>query len=283
MLMMEPCIIYFNEWNNYCAKWLHNLWPSAVVDGRDIREVKDDDLCSYYRVHLFAGIGGWEYALQLAGWPADETVWTGSCPCQPFSRAGKRGSQDARRGRDDERHLWPHMLELICRHLPPTIIGEQVAGKAGLEWFDGVQTNLEGLGYTCGMAVLPAACVGSPHIRERIFWLADSSWTPRDGAIVRGDARTHSRVTGQEWRNYRLIRCIGPDSDGGTRRTGTRVQPLAPRIPGDLERLLAYGNSIVPQVAAEFISAYMEVKGINACIKEDTDKVHDEQHATCTD
>lgn len=251
---------YFNEWEPYCVEWLGNLWPSAVVDGRDIREV-NDDLCEYHRVHLFAGIGGWEYALQLANWPSDETVWTGSCPCQPFSRAGKRGiHQNAKRGRDDERHLWPAMFDLVCRHLPPVLFGEQVAGKAGLEWFDGVRTNLESVGYTCGMAVLPAACVGAPHNRERIFWLADSAWTPRDRPIMRSDERTHRREFGKEWRDYRLVRCVG--SDGGTRRTGTRVQPLAARLPGDLGRLLAYGNSIVPQVAAEFIMAYMEAKNM---------------------
>lgn len=245
-------LLYFNELAAYPAQWLRNLWPDAVVDGRSIVEV-NDDLSEYHRVHLFAGIGGWEYALTLAGWPDSDTVWTGSCPCQPFSVCGKGG------GSADKRHLWPSMCDLIAANRPPVVFGEQVAGKRGLEWFDGVRADLEEIGYSCGMAVLPAACVGSPHRRDRIFWVADSAWSPRVGTIGRGDARVDRRVTGEGgWSDYRSYGC----RDGKVRRVGTGVQPLAPRIPGDVGRLLAYGNSIVPQVAAVFIRAFMSVKEI---------------------
>jgi DNA (cytosine-5)-methyltransferase 1 len=123
------------------------------------------------RTHFFCGIGGWELALNMAGWPADRPVWTGSCPCQPFSSAGKR------RGTDDERHLWPAFFSLIAEHRPATVFGEQVAGRAGLEWLARVRADLEGIGYAVGAADLCAACVGAPHIRQRLFWVADAQGT----------------------------------------------------------------------------------------------------------
>ena len=245
-------LTYYNEWEQYPAEWLHNLYPNADVDDRSIRDVGVSDMSGYDRVHLFAGIGGWEYALQLSRWPDDVPVWTGSCPCQPFSRCGKQ------KGEDDERHLWPEMLRLIDGNRPPVVFGEQTAGKRGLEWFDGVRADLEGIGYSLGMAVLPAACVGAPHNRERIFWVADSAWAAWDGSVVRGDARAHGRVAGQEWRDYHSYNC----SDGKVRRVGCGVQPLDARVPGDLGRLLAYGNAIKPQVAQVFIEAYMSVVGL---------------------
>lgn len=248
-------IAYYNDINEYCCQWAQNLVDNGhvsngVVDNRSIQDVDAVDLAEFTRVHLFSGILGWEYALRLAGWPDDEPVWTGSCPCQPFSKCGK---QD---GKNDPRHLWPEMFRLVAANRPPILFGEQVSGKRGLDWFDGVRTDLESLYYSCGMAVLPAACVGAPHKRERIFWVADASWTPRDGTLLRGDARAHRRVTGEEWGAYRTYRC----SDGQVRRVGSGVQPLDARVPGDLGRLLAYGNAIVPAVAALFIRAYMEAK-----------------------
>jgi DNA (cytosine-5)-methyltransferase 1 len=241
-------LVYHNEWEQYLTEWLQNLFPTHDVDGRDIREVGVGDVSTYDRVHLFAGIGGWEYALQLANWPNDMKVWTGSCPCQPFSRCGKQG------GEKDDRHLWPEMFRLIAGNRPPVVFGEQVAGKSGLAWFDGVRLDLEAIGYSCGMAVLPAACVGSPHNRQRIFWMADSTWSTRIGSVRRSDTWMDHRVTGKEWRDYQPYHC----RDGKVRRTGTGILPLAARLPGDLGQLLAYGNSIVPQVAALFIKAYLE-------------------------
>ena len=106
---------------------------------------------------IFAGIAGWDLALRLAGW-GDRPVWTGSCPCQPLSGAGQRN------GHADERHLWPAFHRLIAERRPPTVFGEQVAGKDGREWFAAVRADLERLGYACGAADMPAAGVGAPHI-----------------------------------------------------------------------------------------------------------------------
>src|SRR5687768_10112388 len=133
---------YYNENDAFAAAWLRNLIGAGLispgfVDERDIRDVQPADLHGYDRCHFFAGIGGWDYALQLAGWPSGEPVWTGSCPCQPFSAAGKRS------GFDDTRHLWPTWFRLIRECRPPVVFGEQVASADGLAWFDTVSTDLE--------------------------------------------------------------------------------------------------------------------------------------------
>ena len=168
----------YNEIERFAVPWLWELMnakeiSSGTVDTTDIRNLRAGHLADYERVHLFAGIGGWDYALELAGWPVYEPVWTGSCPCGPFSTAG------ARRGTDDPRHLWPDMFRLIRECRPPTVFGEQVGGALGYRWLAGVFADLESEGYRVGSADLPAASVGAPHIRQRLIWVAD---TERGGA-----------------------------------------------------------------------------------------------------
>lgn len=165
---------YYNDNDPKAAEWLRCLikdghLPAGDVDDRSIQSVRADDLRGYSQCHFFAGIGGWPYALQLAGWPSDVPVWTGSCPCQPLSCAGQR------KGEMDERHLWPDFYRLIAECRPATIFGEQVASNDGLEWLDGVSLDLEDLDYAIGSADLPAACVGSPQERQRLFWVANSN------------------------------------------------------------------------------------------------------------
>jgi len=164
---------YYNEVDPYCVQWLRNLIEAGMiadgdVDSRSIREVSAEDLIGYDQVHLFAGIGIWSYALREAGWKDDRAIWSGSCPCQPFSVAGRQ------KGNSDERHLWPEMYRLIRAWQPPTIIGEQVGGRAGYAWLDIVQDDLEREGYEVGAADLAAAGAGAPHIRQRVFWVADN-------------------------------------------------------------------------------------------------------------
>lgn len=167
-------MIYFNENDPYPARWLMNLYPDAVTDTRSIKDVEPDDLAGFRRCHFFGGIGGWEYALKLAGWPADREVWTGSCPCQPFSAAGQQ------KGTADERHLWPEFLRLIAVRRPATILGEQVASKLGREWFAGVRADMEALGYAVGATDLCAASAGAPDIRQRLWWVAYALRSGRD-------------------------------------------------------------------------------------------------------
>ena len=160
---------YYNEIDPHAAAWLRNLIsknliPAGVVDERSITKIKPDELKQYTQCHFFAGIGGWPLALDLAGWEPSRKVWTGSCPCQPFSSAGNQ------LGTADERHLWPAFANLIRECRPPVVFGEQVASKAGRGWLSGVLSDLENMGYAGAGADLCAAGVGAPHIRQRIYW-----------------------------------------------------------------------------------------------------------------
>lgn len=162
---------YYNEIDPYAAQWLRNLIASGhiapgEVDERSIEDVTPDDLRGFTQCHFFAGIGVWSHSLRLAGWPDDKPVWTGSCPCQPFSAAGKGD------GFADERHLWPHFFHLISERRPQHVFGEQVASGNANAWFDLVQADLEGMGYAFGLVPFAAAGIGAPHIRERAYWVA---------------------------------------------------------------------------------------------------------------
>ncbi len=174
-------MIYVNENDRHAVHWLHSL-PMRFdkIDSRSIKDVQPDDLAGFNECHFFTGIAGWPLALEMAGWPVGTSIWTGSCPCQPFSSAGKR------KGTDDDRHLWPEFLRLITQCLPTTIFGEQVASKAGRAWFAAVRADLEALGYSVGCADLCAASVGAPHIRQRLFWVA---YRVGDGWRAIGDNR----------------------------------------------------------------------------------------------
>ena len=169
---------YYNEFDPKSAAWLRELIgrgliPNGIVDERSIAEVTPGDLRGYCQCHFFAGIGGWSLALQLAGWPSDRPVWTGSCPCQPFSTAGKGLAQK------DERHLWPVFFDLIRQCRPEHVFGEQVASAISHGWLDGVSADLEAEGYACGATVLGAHSVNSPHQRQRLYWVADAGYGQR--------------------------------------------------------------------------------------------------------
>ena len=273
--------------------WLFELISSGhimsgAVSRASISDLTASDLSGYTRVHLFAGIGGWDLALRMAEWPDDVPVWTGSCPCQPFSSAGKQ------QGTKDDRHLWPEMRRLIRECAPPIIFGEQVSSRAGREWLAGVRADLEALGYAVGAADLCAAGAGAPHIRQRLYWgairLVDSerarleglcrneSYRNESGRITadsaRSTAETGGALPGNAWEDCRVI--VG--ADGKARRIEPGIEPLADGIPAGVvlsgadgvsdevnstqqarkKRIAGYGNAIVPQVAATFIRAFVE-------------------------
>jgi DNA (cytosine-5)-methyltransferase 1 len=159
--------VYYNEIDPYAAQWLRNLIAAGhlakgEVDERSITEIQPDDLLGFDQCHFFAGIGVWGHALRQAGWADDRPVWTGSCPCQPFSAAGKQ------EGFADERHLWPTWFNLIRQCRPAIVLGEQVA--SALDWLDLVSTDMEDAGYAFGAADLCAAGFGGAHIRQRLYF-----------------------------------------------------------------------------------------------------------------
>ena len=202
---------WYNEIDPYAAAWVRNLIAAGhiapgIVDERSITHVQPDDLAGFRQVHFFAGIGGWSLAARIAGWPDDRPLWTGSCPCQPFSAAGKR------KGTEDARHLWPEMRRLIAACRPDVVAGEQVASKDGRVWLAGVRTDLEAMGHDVWAADLCAAGVGAPHIRQRIWWLANaghqSTWRP---------AASGQAQSGRPFRNAAGCGDAGrlADTDGG--------------------------------------------------------------------
>jgi DNA (cytosine-5)-methyltransferase 1 len=260
---------YYNENDPFAAQWLRNLIaanliPQGFVDERSILDVKPADLGSYTQCHFFAGIGGWSLALQIAAWPVHRKVWTGSCPCQPFSSAGKAG------GFTDERHLWPAWFHLIVQCQPEQILGEQVASKAGLEWYDLVRTDLEGASFAVACADLCAASAGAPHIRQRLWFVANASSVGRQDGRLGGKQLEEKSKAGERnaseqsrrspWSDLEWLPC----TDGKARPTKSGIFPLAHGIPGRVGRLRAYGNAIVPQVAAAFIASYLEQEPPNA-------------------
>jgi DNA (cytosine-5)-methyltransferase 1 len=244
---------YYNDHEPYVAAWLRNLitaglLPPGDVDERSVTEVTAGDLTGYTQCHFFGGIGGWPYALRLAGWPDDRPVWTASLPCQPFSVAGKAG------GVGDERHLWPAFRRLVAVGRPPVCFGEQVASAAGRAWLAGVRADLEGLGYAVGAADLCAASVGAPHIRQRLFWVAESGHAKRWPLNGPGENEQYGRDAGRAEAHRELgacgeVRGLADDSGSGQLRAdqlavhpahggreGTRgsVDPLAGSADGGL-------------------------------------------------
>ena len=138
------------EQANYPSKVLEKHWPN-VPRWRDIRTLTGGSF--YERTRLRA-----------------VDVISGGFPCQPFSVAGKR------RGKDDDRYLWPEMLRVIQELRPTWVVGENVAGIVSMA-LDTVLSDLEGIGYACQAFIIPACAVDAPHRRDRCAIIAY-----RDGA-----------------------------------------------------------------------------------------------------
>lgn len=217
---------YYNEIDPFAAQWLRNLINAGhiapgIVDERSIEDVYPSDLRGFTQCHFFAGIGVWSHALRAAGWSDDRPVWTGSCPCQPFSAAGQGA------GFDDERHLWPHFHHLIKECRPAIVLGEQVASKDADPWIDLVCDDLEALGYSFGAIPFPAAGVGAPHIRDRLYWVADAKQHSGGSQAAPADHRQPQAVRPADWAGG----CGG--SLGGLADTsGERVRAKGLAAPG---------------------------------------------------
>ena len=325
---------YYNEFDPKAAAWLRQLIKNKLiadgeVDERSITEVMAEDIKNFKQHHFFAGIGGWSYALRLAGWSDDRPVCTASLPCQPFSVAGQQ------KGKADERHLLPHFIDLVKQCDFKTIFGEQVPGAIKHGWLDDLCAEMERENYAVGSIVLTASGAGAPHIRQRLYWVADVQHQQHEGVLYghrEEFSQNRERSAGESsgsvqagflddtesqrrgilnaeniWAPYGTINAFAnsgdsiniessrlqaadagqwdtPDwlycRDNKWRPVKPGIKPLAnglpkgmgysgdPSVPIDVDntqeakvmRLKGYGNAIVPQVAAQFISAFMECK-----------------------
>ena len=214
-------------------------------------------------------------------------IVVGGFPCQPFSIAG------ARKGTDDNRHLWPEMFRIIKELKPRWVIGENVKGLVNLQnglVFETVCTDLEGEGYEVRAFNIPAAGVGAPHRRERIWIVANSRRTLRQGTELREknedetrkeNADQHQRsnspsksnvANANSERQQEQCRTESVQKEGNepqrsssqARHAGWESEPdvgrVANGIPGRVHRLKALGNSIVPKIAEEIGRAIMKAE-----------------------
>ena len=274
---------YYNEIDPFAVEWLKKLIEKGHiapgdVDNRSIADVQADDLKKYDQCHFFAGIGVWSYALKQAGIADNTSVWTGSCPCQPFSSAGNG------KGTADERHLWPQLYRLVAKCRPPRVLSEQVAGKGGASWFDLVQADLAQEEYAAGLVVFPACGIGAPHQRQRLYWVGENT-LGNSNSLLRGriaDDQSNGEIvaTGSNAGSVDRAVCSGsladtvrpnatngywsdPDwlycRDDKWRPVRPRSFPLVDGSANRVGRLRGYGNAIVAPQAQAFIEAVFEI------------------------
>lgn len=151
------------EWEEFPRQVLKHHFPNAIQHG-DIKE------------------------LDATAYAGRVDILTGGFPCQPYSLAGKR------KGKEDERHLWPEMLRVIRECTPRWVVGENVRGLVGWNGglvFEEVCADLETCGYSVQPFILPAAGVGAPHRRDRIWFVAysDKHGTVRASRRHEGESR----------------------------------------------------------------------------------------------
>lgn len=173
--MMDWENIFHCEWNPFGQKILKHYWPKAI----SYNDITQTDF-SIHRGKI--------------------DILTGGFPCQPYSVAGKR------KGKEDERHLWPEMLRAIREIQPSWVVGENVFGL--INWSGGlvfheVQTDLEAAGYEVWPYVLPAAAVNAPHRRDRVWFIAHSN--SRRGWRGKGAGENDLRRSEGEKQNYYSI------------------------------------------------------------------------------
>lgn len=215
------------EWNEFGQKVLRHHFPEAQGYG----DITKTDFKKYANT---------------------VDIVTGGFPCQPYSGAGLR------KGKEDERHLWPEMLRAIREIQPRWVIGENVLGL--LNWnrgmvFNEVQADLEAEGFEVWPYVLPACGINAPHTRERVWFIAYSgkellnAIKPKDRSIK--NIGTRPKEWGENWDKFKLGATVGNTGIGFY--NGVDFEPSVIRVDDgistELDELEAFGNAIVPQVA----------------------------------
>jgi len=250
--------VAFCEMDKYCKLVLQKHWKGIRIYN-DVKEITKEKL-------------------EADGVELPEII-TGGFPCQPFSIAGKQ------KGTNDDRHLWPEMFRIIKELKPRWIIGENVRGIVNIQdgmVFETVCTDLESEGYEVQAFNIPAAGVGAPHRRERIWIVANSRRTLRQGSSIREknenetrkeDADQHQRSSSSPEPNVANAsagRCASQKTEVSTRGNGIEHQSwwqsepdvgrVAHGVPGRVHRLKALGNSIVPKIAEEIGKAIIKAE-----------------------
>jgi DNA (cytosine-5)-methyltransferase 1 len=249
--------IVFCEQDKFCQKVLNKHWPDIPIEP----DIKTFDGKKY----------------------AGAFILTGGFPCQPFSCAGKR------RGKEDERALWPEMFRVIQEVRPTWIIGENVAGFIGMGLDDSI-SDLEREGYSVQAFIIPACAVNAPHRRDRVWIVANDNrtgnGTPSSGIngnrqeIIQEQQFPQSKYSGQDCHaadtgNTGLERWIG--DIGGSANTrprqsnsqnwqepwlevATRLCRVDARVSNRVDRLKSLGNAVVPQIPEILGRAIMEIE-----------------------
>lgn len=250
------------EWADYPTKVLEKHWPD-VPRWRDIRTLTKEGF--YERTGL-----------------RTVDLISGGFPCQPFSVAGKR------RGKEDDRYLWPEMLRVIQELRPAWVVGENVAGIVSMA-LDQVLSDLEGIGYACQPFIIPACAVDAPHRRDRCAIVAYSDGggqlyreTEKHSAEALEYAQRDFGRCGEDVADAKGSRCKGYDEATSEQacRPGQR-QPRAARRPGNpkgewwpvepgvgrvahgvphrVDRLRCLGNAVVPRQFYPIFKAIADV------------------------
>ena len=243
----------FCEIDPFCQEVLKKHWPNSKIYG-DIKELTKSK---------FTSNTGSKESLWLHQQPrpksietGDVHILTGGFPCQPFSQAGRR------KGKEDDRYLWPGMFRVIREFQPDWIIVENVVGIISMV-LDEVCLDLENEGYEIQPFIIPAVAVNAPHRRDRVWIVANSKLTS-DSTESGLERRSYKRERSVR-QSSRIRRHKRPDWNENWLKVATRLCRVDDGLPRRLDRnprLKALGNAIVPQVAEEILRAISELSPV---------------------